>query len=211
MDAMSEKEINGQYPFAKSLFLVAFFTALMLSISIVTSLVLIDFVHGNPNRPQSNAASMMILFPPILSLVAMTGMLIVFSPSQIVLAFTMRVLHPRVGRYAYIFIGLIVPFVSIATWYCFDYLTPTDFNLGINEGADWVPYQHGINLKRYILTLACQGAVAIFSVFYFDSGIQRRSKKPIVLGMVFVAIIIGSILGYRDAMAQYQFIEHASR
>ncbi|WP_179403342.1 hypothetical protein [Burkholderia guangdongensis] len=210
MNTKSKKEVNTRHSFAKSLVLVAFFAALALSTSIITSLVLIDFVHGNPNRPQSNAALMMILFPPIFGLVAIIGTFIVFSPSQIILALMMRVLHPRAGRYAYIFIGLMVPFISIATWYCYDYLTPTNFNLAINEGADWVPYQHGINIKRYLVALVCQGLVTTFSIFYFDSEIFRRSKKPIFLGIVFAAITIGAIWGYRIAITQYQFIDHPS-
>jgi hypothetical protein len=186
------------------------FSALTVSVYIVTSLVLIDFVHGNPNRPKSNVVSMMILTPPLLSLVAAIGIFIVFSFSQIVQAMMMRVLHPLYGRYAYIFIGLMVPLISVATWYCYDYLTPTDFNLEINEGADWVPYQHGLNLKRYLVTLACQGLVTIFSIFYFDAGVYRRSKRLVIFGVVFVVIVIGAILGYRDATIQYQFIDHPS-
>jgi hypothetical protein len=69
----------------------------------------------------------------------------------------MRVVHPRVGRYGYIFIGLLVPLISILTWYCYEHLTPTDFNLGINEGEYWVPYKHGLSIKRYLATLVCQG------------------------------------------------------
>ncbi|MFM0592781.1 hypothetical protein [Paraburkholderia dilworthii] len=210
MNTRSEKGTDTQYLFTKSLLWIAFFAALILSISIVTSLVLIDFIHGNPNRPKSNAVLMMTLTPPLLSLVAVIGIFIIFSLPQIAQAFMMRILHPRVGRYAYIFIGLMVPLISIATWYCYDYLTPTDFNLGINEGENWVPYQHSINLKRYLATLACQGFVTTFSLFYFDAGIRHRSKKPIILGVVFLAIIIGAILGYRDAITQYQFIDHPS-
>ncbi|WP_168793038.1 hypothetical protein [Paraburkholderia aromaticivorans] len=157
MNIKSGKEINAQHSFIKSLLWIAVFVGLILSVSNITSLVLIDFIHGNPNRPKGNAVSMMILTPPLFSLVAAIGIFTVFSLSQIAQALMMRVLHPRVDRYAYIFIGLLVPLVSIVTWYCYEYLTPTDFNLGINEGEDWVPYQHGMSLKRYLATLACQG------------------------------------------------------
>jgi hypothetical protein len=49
---------------------IAFFVVLSLSISEVFSLVLIDFVHGNPGRTQSNAVSPMFLFIPVIATLA---------------------------------------------------------------------------------------------------------------------------------------------
>ena len=210
MNIKNKKETNTQYSFFRSLLWVAFFTGLILSVVIITSLILIDFIHGNSNRSKNNAASMMILTPPLLGLVSAIGIFIVFSLSQVIQALMMRVLHPRVGRCAYILIGLLVPLISIVTWYCYEYLTPTDFNLGINEGEEWVPYQHGMSLNGYLAALVCQGLVTTFSIFYFDTEIRNRSKKPFILAVVVMAIIVGIALGYRDAITQYQFIDHPS-
>lgn len=154
---------------------------------------------------------MMALVPLLICIVAPIGIFIIFSASQIIQGLMMRALHPRLGRYSYVFIGLSVPVISLVTWYCYDYLTPTDFNLGINEGADWVPYQHGINLARYLATLAGQGFITIFTLLYFDAAVHHRSRKTVILGVLFLAIIIGVPLGYREAINQYQFIDHSSR
>ncbi len=123
----------------------------------------------------------------------------------------MRALHPRLGRYAYVVVGLLVPFISILAWYCYDYLTPTNFNLDINEGADWVPYQHGINLKRYLTILSAQGFITTFTLIYFEAAVYRQSRRTVVLGFLFLAIVVGVFLGHRDAISQYQFINQSSR
>ncbi|MBK3816439.1 hypothetical protein [Paraburkholderia nemoris] len=211
MDTPNGKKTTPSLVFCESLFWIAVLVAVALSISIVVSLILIDFVHGNPNRTKGNAGMMMIFTPLIIFIAAPIGILVVFSASQTVQGLMMRLLHPRFGRYAYVFVGLMVPFISILTWYCYDYLTPTDFNLGINEGADWVPYQHGINLKRYMAIFFAQGFVTIFTLMYFEAAAYYRSRKAVVLGALFLAIVIGAFLGHRQAINQYQFINQSSR
>ena len=154
---------------------------------------------------------MMIFSPLMMFIVAPIGIFVVFLASQVVQGLMMRLLHPRFGRRAYVFVGLMVPFISILTWYCYDYLTPTDFNLAINEGADWVPYQHGINLNRYMTIFFAQGFVTIFTLIYFEAAAYYRSRKAVVLRALFLAIVIGAFLGHREAINQYQFIDQSSR
>ncbi|WP_322051519.1 hypothetical protein [Paraburkholderia bannensis] len=211
MDTPSEKPTTSSHLFCKSLFLIAALVATTLSISIVVSLILIDFIHGNPNRTKENAATMMALSPLITFIFAPIGIFVVFSAPQIIQGLTMRALHPRLGRYAYVVVGLLVPFISILAWYCYDYLTPTNFNLDINEGADWVPYQHGINLKRYLTILSAQGFITTFTLIYFEAAVYRQSRRTVVLGFLFLAIVVGVFLGHRDAISQYQFINQSSR
>ncbi|MDR3566325.1 MAG: hypothetical protein P4N59_33490 [Negativicutes bacterium] len=210
MDTPNGKKTTSSLVFCESLFWIAVLVAVALSISLVVSLILIDFVHGNPNRTKGNAG-MMILSPLMMFIAAPIGIFVVFSASQTVQGLMMRLLHPRLGRRAYVFVGLLVPFISILTWYCYDYLTPTNFNLGINEGADWVPYQHGINLKRYITIFSVQGFVTIFTLIYFEAAAYYRSRKAVVLGALFLAIVVGVFLGHREAVTQYQFIDQSSR
>jgi hypothetical protein len=64
--------------YAIALFWVTAFVVLAASVSLVSELVLIDFVHGNPNRPQSNALTMMALFPPTFSIIGIIWVLLVF-------------------------------------------------------------------------------------------------------------------------------------
>ncbi|MGV2292374.1 hypothetical protein AAHK20_26955 [Trinickia sp. YCB016] len=211
MSTPIEERTTSRCLFCESLFWIAILVALALSISVVISLILIDFVHGNPNRSRGNAGTMMALSSLVICIIAPISIFIVFSLSQLIQGLMMRVLHPRLGRYSYVLIGLAVPLISIVTWYCYDYLTPTNFNLGINEGADWVPYQHGINLKRYLATLAGQGFVTIFTLLYFEAAVHHRSRKAVILSVLFLAIIAGVLSGYREAITQYQFIDHSSR
>lgn len=181
MSRVTKKNYSGYFFYQKPALGGGFFSALALSISVLVSLVFIDFIHGNPNRTQGNAGLMMALSPLFFSVLAVIGIFAVFSLSQTIQAAMIKLIHPRFGRYSYIFIGLAVPLVSIVTWYSYDYLTPTNFNLGINEGADLVPYQHGLNFKRYLGALACQGFVTAFSVLYFDLGMRHRPRKPMLL------------------------------
>lgn len=205
MNIEGEEKISGGALFVKSLLWMGFFLALTLAIGIVVSVILLDFVHGNPHRPKSNAISMMEFDPLLFGAIAMAGVLIVFSLSQAIQGMMMRFLYPRFGRNAYIYIGLAIPLISIITWYCYDYLTPTG-TLGIDAGADWAPYQHGITLKRYLLTLVCQGIVTAFSIFNFDVGIRNQSKTSVLLGIVLLTIIVGETLGYRNAMTQINIL-----
>jgi hypothetical protein len=209
MNTAGEEKATSRYLFGESLLWIAVFVALALSIAIWVSLVLIDFVHGNPNRSKGNAVMMMALIPVLIGLIAPLGVFIVFSSSQIIQGVMMRVLHPWIGRYAYIFIGLSVPVISMVTWYCYDYLTPSNFNLGINEGADWVQYQHGINLDRYLATLAIQGLVTVFTLLYFEAVTYYRSRKTVIRGALLFVVAVGVLLGYREAVNQIHFISAA--
>ncbi|WP_322092343.1 hypothetical protein [Paraburkholderia bannensis] len=206
MDTPSEKPTTSSHLFCESVFLIAALVATALSISMVVSLIFTDFIHGNPNRTKENAEMMMATYPLICFIFAPIGIFIVFSATQIIQGLTMSALHSRFGRYTYIVVGLLVPFVSILAWYCYDYLTPSNLNLAINEGADWVPYQHGINLKRYLAILSAQGGITIFTLIYFEAAVYHQSRRTVILGFLFLAIAVGVFLGHRHAIGQYQFI-----
>jgi hypothetical protein len=196
--------------FFKSLLWLAIFAAVTEAIAFVVSLIFTDFIHGNPNRSHENSVSMMMVFPLLFGVIAIVGVCFVFSPSQAIQACMLKLLHRRYGRAAYIVLVLALPLVSIVTWYCYDYLTPSDINLGINQGSNWIPYQHGLTVTRYLLTLAFQSAATTFSIMYFDAGVRNRSKKPLLVGVVALTLIAGTVLGYRHAVNQYGFLNHPS-
>ncbi|WP_210453769.1 hypothetical protein [Pantoea ananatis] len=192
--------------FIKSLIWLGIFLALSEAVSIIVSLIFTDFIHGNPHRSKSNAVSMMEIFPLIMGFIAIIGVFIVFSLSQAIQVIMLRKLYPAFGRRSCLFVALATPLVTIVTWYSYDYLTPTNFSF---VGADWVPpYQHGISFTRYFLTLAYQCMVTAFSLLYFDFGVRKRSKKSVLLGTLFLAIIAGALWGYHDATVQYHFIDN---
>ena len=206
MDTPHEDELTSKCSFGESLFWIAILVATSLSICVMVSVIMVDFVHGNPNRSKSNAGLMIFLFSVIIFIVAPIAIFIVFSLSQMIQGLVMRALYPTLGRYAYILVGLTVPLISIVTWYCYDYLTPTDFNLGINEGADWQPYQHGMSSSRYLAAFIGQASVTIFTLVYFESTRRGRSRKTVILVGLLLATVIGVFLGVRQAISQYQFI-----
>lgn len=206
MDTPHENELTSRCLFCESLFWIAVLVATSLSICVIVSVIMIDFVHVNFNRSKSNAGLMIFLLSVIILVIAPIAIFIVFSLSQMIQGLVMRALYPTFGRYTYILIGLSVPLLSIVTWYCYDYLTPTDFNLGINEGADWQPYQHGMSFSRYLAAFIGQATVTIFTLLYFESTLRGRSRKTVILVGLLLASVIGVFLGVRQAISQYQFI-----
>jgi len=196
------------FSYAKSLLWVAAFAALAVSAILITQLIFIDFVHGNPDRTKSNAIFMMAAFPPILGFLSVLGVLLVFGLAQFVHGVTTYILAPRFGLYSHLFFGLMLPLISIVTWFCFDYLVPSDFNLAINEGPDWTPYQHGMTFQRYLTVLAIQASVTAFTIIYCIAPIRNFSKRRIILGAVVLISVAGTILGYHGAAKQYRFIDH---
>ena len=157
----------------------------------ITELVFVDFVHGNPHRPKSNAVEMMWLFSIIFGIISIVGCFLVFSLPQIAQA----VLHSKAKQLprplSYLSILLAIPLFSVITWYCWEYLTPTDFNLGINEGPDWRPYQHGITIQRYLSALAFQTPISLYSLIYCEPDIIKSSRKTVLIVGLVLAVPIG--------------------
>src|SRR5215470_4542550 len=141
---------------AQSLVWVALLIATLVGVSIAIELVLIDLIHGNPHRTKANAVLMMVLYPPIIGVAAIVGAFLTFALPQCFQAIVSDVLVHRLGRRGQFGILLVLPLTATLAWYCYDYLTPTDVNLGINVGADWTPYQHGLTLKRHLTMLIVQ-------------------------------------------------------
>jgi hypothetical protein len=206
---MDRTGIRSSYAIA--LFWLSALVALAVSVRIVTELVFIDFVHGNPNRPQSNALAMMALSPPIFSIIAIIGVWLIFGPAQLLQANATYMLIPRYGRSAFLIVALMLPIAGIVTWYSFDYLTPSDFNLGINEPADWTPYKHGISTTRFFKATMAQVVVTAFTFAYCNNGYFQLSHKRLLLGALIVTTLGGIAWGYGDAKVQYKFIDHPSQ
>jgi hypothetical protein len=192
--------------YAKSLLWVALLMAVAVGITVNTQLVFLDFVHGNPHRTQANAMKMMFLFPPFLGFFAIIGTFLVFTLPQYFQAILTDVLVRRFNRRGLFGVLSALPLTAGLAWYCFDYLTPHDFNLGISAPPDWTPYQHGLTLQRYLVMLAFQTPITLFSLWYCDTSIRARSKKSIIVAALLFAGVVGVIWGYRMAEAQYQFL-----
>ena len=192
--------------YARSLLLVALIMAVVVGVAIIAELIFVDFVHGNPHRTQANATEMMLLFPPIIGFVAILGTFLVFALPQCFQAILTVVLVRHFNRSGLLGVLLALPLTAGLAWYCYDYLMPTDLNLGINTGPDWTPYQHGLTPQSYLAMLAFQTPITLFSLWYRDTTIRARSKRSIILGVLLLAVVVGVIWGHRMAEQQYQFL-----
>jgi hypothetical protein len=201
---MKRRDVYVAY--TQSLILVVVLIAVVMGVSIVVELVFVDFIHGNPHRTKANAVLMIMLYPPIVGLVAILGSFVVFTLPQCFQAIMSDVLARRLGRKGQFWILLALPLTVTLAWYCYDYLPPTVPNLGINVGADWPPYQHGLTLRRYLTMLIIQTPITLFSLAYCDAAVRHRSRKSIVLAAVVLALVVGVLHGYWMANGQYQFL-----
>ena len=192
--------------YVQSLLWVATLFAVIFGVTNIVELLFIDFIHGNTHRTQANALQMMLLFTPLFGVTAIIGSFLVFSLPLSLQAMTTGALIKRFGPRAQVWALLALPFAAIVTWYCYDYLTPSNFNLGINLPADWTPYQHGLSLPRYLRALGVQAPITLFSLLYCKAAIDQRSRTPLVAASLALAIIAGGILGYRSAELQFQFL-----
>ena len=167
---------------------------------------MLDFVHGNPHRPQANAVFMMAVYTPIFGIVAVIGTFLVFTLPQFFQAALIVTLGRIFGDRARFAALLALPLTAILTWYSYDYLTPTDVNLGINAGPDWTPFKHGLSVSRFMSSLAVQAPVTLLSFLYFDAGLRGSSKKPLLVAALAIAVAMGLIGGYTMAQNQIQFL-----
>jgi hypothetical protein len=191
---------------AQSLLWLALFAAIALGVTNLVELTLIDFVHGNPHRPQSNAVVMMVVFTPVFGIAAAIGTLLVFTLPQLFQVALIVNLGRMFGDRARFASLLVLPLTAILTWYCYDYLTPTDFNLGINVGPDWTPFEHGLSVLRFLLSLAAQAPVTLFNFLYLNARLRGTSKISILVASLAIAITFGLINGYSKAQNQLQFL-----
>jgi len=192
--------------YLKSLGSILLAVATAVAIYLIVELLFVDFVHGNPNRPTSNAAVMMIFFTPVLALIScIVATLVLILPQSLEALLTWKLVR-QIGERGPLSTLFALPLTAMLTWYCYDYLTFSDFNLGINEGAGWQPYEHGLTLVRYAGALVIQAPVTLFNVCYFKAHTQKGSRKAVVLSALGLAVIVGCALGYSSALGQYQYL-----
>lgn len=198
---------DGVYSsYARSLLWVALAMAVAVGLSMIVEVIFVDFVHGNPHRPQSNAIVMMLYMPPLLGVIAAICTFLVFSLPQYFQAFVTSILMRKFYRRSIFGVLLSLPLTVALAWYCYEYFTPTDFNLGINAGPDWEPYKHGITLQRYLIMFVFQTPITLFGALYYDASICNRSRKPIIICLLLFTVVLGVTYGHWMAEGQYQFL-----
>lgn len=190
--------------FMKSLLWVAVFAAVAAGVMSIAAIIFLDFAYGNPHRTQEDAIWMIKYHAPIDCLIAGIGTLVVFTIPQYFQAASIALLLKRFGSRGWHGIAIVVPTAAVVTWYCYDYLTPSNFNLGINIVE---MYQHGLTLDRYLATLGIQVLVTSFSLvrWRFQVSDNRRATALLMLAMSVASIAFGGLAGYDSALEQYQF------
>jgi hypothetical protein len=169
--------------YAKSLAWIAMLIAVALDMAVVGAMLLNDFRHG-AYRPQGGFIAMSAL---IFWVVATIGSLIMFAPVQAFQVLVIGIMQREFGDRARFAALSSLPITAVLTWYCYDYLTPNEFHFGARIGL----YQNGISIARYLAALAVQTPTTLFAFLYFEADRHRRSKAPILIAALAVAIAIG--------------------
>jgi hypothetical protein len=155
-----------------------------------------DFIARRP--PVEDALKGMVLLLLIAGFVATVASFLVFTLPQCFQAALSNALAHRNGRRGQLGVLLALPLTAVLTWYSYDYLTPSMPPLAIGESSDWIPFQHGITLQRYLGALIFQAPVTLFGVWYCDAVVRHVSRETVetvvVVGLI-VAVVIGVALG----------------
>lgn len=175
--------------YAKSLAWIAMLIAAVLDVVAIGAILLNDFRHG-VHGPESDVPFMAIIVL-ISWVVATIGSLIVFAPIQAFQVLVIGIMQREFGDRARFAALSSLPITAVLTWYCYDYLTPNDFHFGAKFGPAWAPYQNSISIARYLAALAVQTPVTLFAFLYFEADRHRRSKAPIIIATLVLAIAVG--------------------
>jgi hypothetical protein len=173
--------------YAKSLVWIAMLIAVVIDVVVISAMLLEDFRHG-PYRSQGGLMTIMGL---ILWVIATFGSLIMFAPVQAFQVLVIGIMQREFGDRARFMALSSLPITAVLSWYCYDYLTPNDFHFIAKIGPAWAPYQHGISIARYLAALAVQTPVTLFAFLCFEADRQHRSKAPIIIAALVLAIAIG--------------------
>jgi hypothetical protein len=197
------RRITVYISYLQCLLWLALFMALISAETNIVELLFVDFVHGNPHRSQENALFMMAAYTPLFAFIAVIGTFLVFTLPQFFQAELIGALEQVFGDRARFAAWLALPLTAVLTWYCYDYLTPSNLCFA---GNCMEAYEHGLSLSRYAATLAIQTPITLFSSLYLTAQISGRSKATLLLAALAFVLVAGGVRGYCMARGQYQFL-----
>jgi hypothetical protein len=190
--------------YAQSLIWVVLYLTIASIASVIVGVMLLDFVHDLPYRSRDNAIFILTFATPILAVSTIIVSFLVFAPSQFFQAVILGGSDRLFGQTRFLVLQTL-PLTAVLTWYCYDYLTPADIKSIISESRHLIPHQHGLTTSRYMMTLAIQAPITLFSFLYFETGTRGRSKKPILIAALAAAIAVGAIQGFGATQMQLRF------
>ncbi len=121
-------------------------------------------------------------------------MFLIFAPPLCLQAAMVRGLEPRLGCRAYIAVLLALPIIALTTWFCFDYLTPSDITLAISSGG--YSYKHGLSILRCNEILGAQCAVSLLVTLHAAMVIGDLPRLPMLRWLSAIATAGGLVIGY---------------
>lgn len=185
--------------FIKSLAWVAVVVACALAFYLLAASVDVDFLGYRAHHMGGNLAMVLVFFIPFLSVIGFVGVALVFTVPQLLQMAMAAGLMRVYGRRGLVGIVLGLPLLSVVTWYCYDYLTPSNLNLAINTDGDWVPYQHGLNSARYWRTLLAQSAVTLFTLarLLMEQHDRKHMKTLLMSATLVAAACYGVVNAYQ--------------
>jgi hypothetical protein len=127
--SMSKRAIGASY--AHSFLWLVLLTAVTVGVMSIAHLVFVDIIHGNPHRTRDDVISMMAVETPIIAVIAAIGSILVFTLPQIFQAALIAAWYRMLGNRARFVVLAALPLTAVLTWYCYDYLTPSNVGLGI--------------------------------------------------------------------------------
>ena len=182
--------------------------ALSASTKYITELVIVDFVNINNSRTLSLTFETALVSVPFFSIIYVICTFIVFSIPLFLQNMLLNFIKTKINTNNIYIIIATTPLISIITWYCYDYLTPTDVNLGFNVGQEYKVFEHGITPIRYLEALTYQTTVSIYCLFIMRLKNEKyyNLKRYTKLILIFISIVIGLIMGHRMAEEQYRYL-----
>jgi hypothetical protein len=190
---------------ASSYFQSLLWTALFFSIAVVLTAgepAIVDSFRGGPPR----TLFVVIVVLPFIGMNAVNaaiGAFQLYALPQALQALIAGLLEWKFEARAHFAILFALPFTAVLTWYCYDYLT-SDFSFSIGAEPIEQPYQHGISLSRYLEATALQAPVTLFGWLYFDAGVRDRSRTPIVISALAIALAVGGVWGFVVTQSQFR-------
>ena len=175
------------------------FTALIVGGNFAVEGIFVDLVHGHPHRTPEDAISMLLLVAPIMGGTAAIESVLVFALPQVFQAAVVAVCGRALGNRSGLALFPALPLTVVLTWYCYDYLTPTNDGLGLSYDPDRTLYEPGISPARFLRALKYQFPVTLFGFLYFELDCRRASKWPLLLATLVLTTASAGIWGYVEA------------
>jgi hypothetical protein len=161
------------------------------------------FFHRSPLRQNTptweSVIELLTVLAPLTGIVAFVGTFLVLTIAQWFQAEIVAACQYKFGHRAQFAALLGLPMTALLTWYCYDYLTPSNVSFG---GNLFEPYEHGLSVSRYIKTLLIQAPITLFGFLYFDADLRGHSSKPVLLAALVASLVAGALWGCIDGRSR---------